>query len=84
MLFCLFQIVGAGGNTGGVCFGLAFRQFAPNYKPAFIVMGSTILGSCILSLFISIKGYGRLLWGSDEKAGKRGTPEPIQDRIETP
>ena len=33
-------IVGAGGNTGAVCFGLGFRQMA---KDAFYLMGFSIL-----------------------------------------
>jgi NNP family nitrate/nitrite transporter-like MFS transporter len=57
-------IVGAGGNTGAVCFGLGFRQL--EYKSAFIIMGCTILGSAGLSAFLYIKGHSALFWGTDE------------------
>ena len=56
-------IVGAGGNTGAVCFGLGFRQL--DYKAAFMIMGFSILGSSLLSVFINIKGHSALLWGKD-------------------
>jgi NNP family nitrate/nitrite transporter-like MFS transporter len=52
-------IVGAGGNCGAVGFGFAFRQFS--YEKAFMIMGLTILGSAILSIFIVIKGQNTML-----------------------
>jgi len=61
-------IVGAGGNTGAVMFGLAFRQV--DYYKAFVVMGSTIMISSALSVLISIKGHSKLLWGKDELVDK--------------
>jgi len=61
-------IIGAGGNTGAVCFGLGFRQLEP--KPAFILMGSVILGSALLSPFILIKGHRGMLTGGDSEAIK--------------
>jgi NNP family nitrate/nitrite transporter-like MFS transporter len=57
-------IVGAGGNTGAVCFGLAFRQLEA--RDAFIIMGSVIMASSILSAFVFIKGYSSLFFGTDE------------------
>ena len=56
-------IVGAGGNTGAVCFGLGFRNL--EYKTAFMLMGFTILGSSFLSLAIFIKGHAGLICGED-------------------
>lgn len=56
-------VVGAGGNTGAVGFGLGFRQLS--YNKAFIIMGCTILASGILSVLISIPGHSALLWGKD-------------------
>ena len=53
-------IVGAGGNVGAVAFGFCFRQMKA--KSAFLVMGSLILLSSILSLFIFIQGHPGLLW----------------------
>jgi len=57
-------IVGAGGNTGAVCFGLGFRQL--EYKAAFMIMGSCIMASSALSLVIFIKGHAGLICGKDE------------------
>ena len=52
-------IVGAGGNFGAVCYGLAFRQLG--YASAYRIMGFSILGSCFLSFFISIPGQSKLI-----------------------
>jgi NNP family nitrate/nitrite transporter-like MFS transporter len=57
-------IVGAGGNTGAVLFGLGFRNL--NYKDAFVLMGCVILGSAGLSAFVFIKGYSGLLCGKED------------------
>jgi NNP family nitrate/nitrite transporter-like MFS transporter len=56
-------IVGAGGNVGAVAFGLCFREL--DYATAFTIMGASILGSSILSLFIKIEGHAGILWGKD-------------------
>lgn len=69
-------IVGAGGNSGAVAFGMGFRQL--DYKEAFFIMGFSIIGSSALSAFIHIKGHAGLLWGTDsapaEKAGTLTVP----------
>ena len=70
-------IVGAGGNMGAVCFGLAFRQL--DWKPAFYVMGGVIFASGAFSSLIHIKGHAGLLWGTDSEENKAQTlavPEP--------
>jgi len=59
-------IVGAGGNTGAVCFGLCFRQL--NEKTAFLIMGLAIMGSGACSLLINLKGHRGLLFGEDSEA----------------
>eukprot|EP00536_Pseudo-nitzschia_multiseries_P017550 jgi/Psemu1/293087/fgenesh1_pg.1622_\ len=64
-------IVGAGGNTGAVCFGLGFRNLS--YKTAFMLMGFTILGSSALSLVIFIKGHAGLICGEDAPKESAGT-----------
>jgi len=64
-------IVGAGGNTGAVCFGLGFRNL--EYKTAFMLMGFTILGSSVLSLVIFIKGHAGLICGEDAPKETTGT-----------
>ena len=61
-------IVGAGGNTGAVCFGLCFRQLST--KTAFNIMGYTILGSSVLSFLVSIKDHRGLISGEDSDAIK--------------
>jgi len=57
-------IVGAGGNSGAVGFGMGFRQL--DYKQAFMIMGFTILGSSFLTVLINIKGHSALFWGKDD------------------
>ena len=51
-------IVGAGGNTGAVCFGFAFRQLSN--KNAFDIIAASVVASSFLSTFISIKGQSSL------------------------
>ena len=58
-------IVGAGGNTGAVCFGLGFRNLET--KQAFILMGTCIIISGVLSLCIFIKGHAGLITGKDSE-----------------
>jgi len=58
-------IVGAGGNTGAVCFGFGFRQLS--YYSAFMLMGSCIIASGALSLFVCIKGHAGLISGQDSE-----------------
>ena len=73
-------IVGAGGNTGAVCFGLGFRQLS--YKAAFMLMGSVILFSGLTTGFVCIKGYGSLFFGQDAPENKLSTlavPEPDEE-----
>ena len=62
-------IVGAGGNVGAVCFGLAFRQMKED-KYAFFIMGGCIIFSSVLSAVINIKGHAGLFHGSDSEAVK--------------
>ena len=58
-------IVGAGGNIGAVCFGMAFRSLP--YETAFLIMGVTVMASSLLSIFIHIKGHRGLLSGMDRR-----------------
>ena len=78
-------IVGAGGNTGAVCFGLGFRQL--EYKQAFILMGGTIMASSVLSIFIVIKGHAGILFGKDEEQPVKtpqtlSVPEPDAEKAD--
>jgi NNP family nitrate/nitrite transporter-like MFS transporter len=59
-------IVGAGGSTGGVLFGLGFRQL-PNTRDAYFLMASVVVFSGLLSVFINIKGYRGLLCEETEE-----------------
>ena len=59
-------IIGAGGNTGAVCFGLGFRNLET--MQAFYLMASCICASGIISVFIFIKGHAGLLTGTDSDA----------------
>jgi NNP family nitrate/nitrite transporter-like MFS transporter len=79
-------IVGAGGNVGAVCFGLCFRQLS--YHSAFEIMGFSILGSSVLSLFFDINGYSRLLLGGEEcdvdkESGRVFDSKQLDDQEET-
>jgi NNP family nitrate/nitrite transporter-like MFS transporter len=71
-------IVGAGGNVGAVCFGLGFRQL--NYQQAYMLMGSLILGSSLLSAVISIKGHRGLFCGKDEIQPGKSTTLTIPEK----
>jgi len=62
-------IVGAGGNTGAVAFGLCFRQLK-KIKNAFMIMGFSILGSAVLTFLVAIKGHRSILGGEDSEAVK--------------
>ena len=56
---------------------MTFRQFAPSYREPFMIMGFTIIGSSILSLFIRIKGHAGLICGSDSEEVKKANAETI-------
>jgi MFS transporter, NNP family, nitrate/nitrite transporter len=58
-------VIGAGGNVGAVCFGLAFRELP--YKDAFLLMGLSILASAASSIFIVIPGHAGLIFGRDQQ-----------------
>jgi NNP family nitrate/nitrite transporter-like MFS transporter len=58
--------VGSGGNVGSVVYGLGFKYL--EYKAAFIMMGSIVIASSFLSVFINIPCHAGLLWGEDNHA----------------
>lgn len=66
-------IVGAGGPTGAVCFGLIFRNFADDQKTAFRIMAGIVLVSGLLSLVITIKNHRGVLCGKDVDVKATGT-----------
>lgn len=53
-------IVGAGGSTGALCFGILFRQYETKY--AFVIMGCTVFLSAALSFLIRIRHDGGILF----------------------
>lgn len=76
-------IVGAGGNTGAVCFSIGFQQL--DYKNAFLIMGFATLGAAFLSCFLLIKGHAGMFCGKDEHhqqtiAEELFTPYNVQGR----
>jgi NNP family nitrate/nitrite transporter-like MFS transporter len=74
-------IVGAGGPTGGVLFGLGFRQL-PDTRDAYFLMASVVLFSGLLSVFINIKGHRGFLCGEEIEevdGGAKADDEEIQD-----
>lgn len=68
-------IVGAGGNTGAVCFGLAFRQLS--YTKAFDIMAVTILISAVLTAMIKIKGHSSLMSAGDPSVVGKAQPATL-------
>lgn len=74
-------IVGAGGPTGAVSFGLIFRQMPSDQKGAFRIMAGVVLGSGVLSALINIKGHRGLLFGQDKEmpSSKIQPPSPDAD-----
>jgi hypothetical protein len=55
--------VGSGGNVGSVVYGIGFRNL--EYKTAFVMMGSLVIVSSFLSIFIHIPCHAGMLWGED-------------------
>mmetsp|Transcript_27811 Transcript_27811/g.67305 ORF Transcript_27811/g.67305 Transcript_27811/m.67305 type:complete len:612 (+) Transcript_27811:460-2295(+) len=55
--------VGSGGNVGSVVYGLGFRNL--DYRVAFIMMGSIVIGSSFLSFFIDIPLHAKMVGGED-------------------
>lgn len=63
-------IVGAGGPTGAVLFGLGFRQLE-NPRHAYFLMASIVVLSGVTSLLFNIKGYRCVMFGEDtQQEGK--------------
>mmetsp|Transcript_22596 Transcript_22596/g.37374 ORF Transcript_22596/g.37374 Transcript_22596/m.37374 type:complete len:507 (-) Transcript_22596:1327-2847(-) len=73
-------IVGAGGPTGAVAFGLGFRQLA-KVKDAYFLMASLVLFSGCISLLFNIKGHKCVLFGQDDetKTGALRIPDGDDD-----
>jgi len=74
-------IVGAGGNVGGVLF-LYLITLLGEYKQAFLYMGVAVICSSVLTLFINIQGFSRLLSGKEELKEKRYQNNMDRDAIQ--
>lgn len=59
-------LVGAGGNVGSVVYGFGFRSLP--YRDAFILMGSIVMCSSVLSVFVNIPCHAGLIRGEDNIA----------------
>jgi NNP family nitrate/nitrite transporter-like MFS transporter len=78
-------IIGAGGNSGAVAFGMGFREL--EYKDAFIIMGVSICVSSVLSVFICIPGSSRMFGGEDDDVGAKdpttlSVPQPDTEKVD--
>ncbi|GAX24081.1 hypothetical protein FisN_9Hh333 [Fistulifera solaris] len=58
--------VGSGGNMGSVIYGFCFR--AMPYRDAFLMMGSIVIMSSFLTMFIKIPCHAGMFWGEDNHA----------------
>jgi len=67
-------IVGAGGPTGAVLFGLIFRSMPDNQNGAFRIMAAIVLASGVSSALITIKGHRGLLFGKEADHTKLQIP----------
>ena len=59
-------LVGSGGNAGSVIYGIGFQQLP--YRDAFVLMGSIVICSSLLSLGIRIPCHAGLIHGEDNHA----------------
>jgi len=69
-------IIGAGGNTGAVAFGMCFRQLP--YYNAFVIMGVSIIASSALSVFVFIKGHAGMICGQDSEEIKSAYTKTLE------
>lgn len=67
-------IVGAGGPSGAVLFGLGFRQL-PNPQHAYFLMASIVLASGVTTILFNIKGHRCILFGEDTASNTLSVPK---------
>lgn len=60
-------IVGAGGPTGAVLFGLIFKANSEDQPRAFFIMACVVCVAGVMSAFVTIKGHRGLLFGKDKE-----------------
>lgn len=71
-------IVGAGGPSGAVAFGMGFL-FLSQTQHAYFLMGSLVIMSSFSCLLINIKGHGGILLKSDEALPQTALTVPKAD-----
>ena len=76
-------IVGAGGPTGAVLFGLGFRQLS-NPKHAYFSMASIVVASGVTTLLFNIKGHRGILFGHDENRDMLTVPAALIPETKEP
>jgi NNP family nitrate/nitrite transporter-like MFS transporter len=59
-------LIGSGGNVGSMVYGFGFQRL--EYNQAFVMMGSIVIASSFLSVFINIPCHAGLIWGEDNHA----------------
>jgi len=67
-------IVGAGGPTGAVLFGLIFRSLPDDAEMAFRIMAGIVLAAGFSCVVITIKGHKGLLFGKEADHSKLQIP----------
>lgn len=67
-------IVGAGGPTGAVLFGLIFRSLPDDAEMAYRIMAGIVLASGVTCALITIKGHKGLLFGKETDHTKLRIP----------
>jgi len=76
-------IVGAGGPSGAIAFGMGFL-FLANTQHAYFLMGGLVILSAISCLLINIKGHGGILTKSKNALPSQplSVPKPTNDGTE--
>ena len=70
-------IVGAGGPTGAVLFGLIFRSLPENPELGFRIMAGVVVASGVICLLFNLKGHKGLIFGKDsDLQSKLQVPAP--------
>lgn len=72
-------IVGAGGPSGAIAFGLGFL-FLAKTQHAYFLMGALVILSAISCLLINIKGHGGILFADKDGSPMQALQVPVADK----
>lgn len=72
-------IVGAGGPSGAIAFGMGFL-FMSKQQNAYFLMGGLVILSAISCLLLNIKGHGGILMGSNSDLPQQSLTVPKADK----